>query len=286
MQAWAGISPINFGPLDEENMAWRFQFWPDTINLVHRKFKARINGDNPAIESDALAEASVAIQGLSALEYLLYDPKPGTLTNYQNQTHMCPLLKGTSTNLVTNAKILNRAWQKEFPVRWLSMDYLAAKPDYFHFQLEKVFSGIVMAIELIETKKLGAPLGIKTDGESTGYVNPWQLESWRSGTSLNQIIATLEGAQQLYHAKYGFHWYLEQTTPNTDTLNQTIEAQFAETIKTATSIQHSAFSLIQANTIMALQKLQKQVATLRKLLKTDYVNAANITFRFNAHDGD
>ena len=286
MTAWAAVSTINFGPLDEENLAWRFQFWPDTINLVHRKFKARVNGDNPAIDSQSLAEASVAIQGLSAMEYLLYDPKPGNLDYYKSQSHMCPMLQGTSTNLRNNAEKLDSAWHKEFPTRWLSLTFLEEKPDYFHFQVEKVFSGMVMAIELIETKKLGVPLGIKDTGDTSGYTNPWQLESWRSGTSLNQILATLTLSRKLYQSSRGFHWYLTQSAQQPDALNQAIRTQFDTAINTAQSIKGSAFTLIQQNNTADLYKLQAQIARLRQLLKTDYVNAAGITFRFNAHDGD
>lgn len=299
MGAWAGVSPINFGPLDEENLAWRFQFWPDPINLVQRKFRSRLGGSVDAIDPESLAQASVAIQGLSALEYLLFDETIGNLQSYQAHDHRCGILTATTHNLKHNAARLHQAWQTDYPRRWLALQHLATKPDYFHFQVEKLFSGLVMALDMISSKKLGAPLGINEDGEHTGYLNPWQLESWRSGTSLKQITATLKTCQRLYAAENGLGWYLnrnadadadapssEPKTPGHNELHLQIKKHFDQVLELATAIEQPAFQLIQQKNIKTLENLQRQVTLLRDLLKHDYAQAAAIQFRFNAHDGD
>ena len=69
--AWSRIEFLRFGPLVEENRYERISFWPDPRNVMLRQIPAvlaRYSGG----ESVDLSAQSVAVQGLPALEYLLY----------------------------------------------------------------------------------------------------------------------------------------------------------------------------------------------------------------------
>jgi len=78
MSAWQAVQWVQFGPIKQDGREWALQFWPDKKNLVGRKIKKRLNGGELMTEAD-LDNEGVVVQGLSALEYLLYDEQAKTL---------------------------------------------------------------------------------------------------------------------------------------------------------------------------------------------------------------
>ncbi|MDY0415960.1 MAG: imelysin family protein, partial [Pseudomonas sp.] len=71
--AWAALQPLLIGPLNEGNRTWQVQFWPDKKNLVARQVKQFLKA-NPEPTLADLQRGSVVVQGLSAYEYLVFDP--------------------------------------------------------------------------------------------------------------------------------------------------------------------------------------------------------------------
>lgn len=290
MQSWAALAPINFGPIDDTNTAWNFQFWPDPINLVERKFKSRILGQNPQIRAEDLASASVAIQGFSALEYLLFDPAVGSLPQYRQRPTLCPLLLGTLSNLARSTHQLNTAWQNDYPKRLLDPQREQSRPGFQKLHVESLFSGIVMALGTIRDQKLGQALSI-TKGQTAvstpgAQLNPWMLESWRSQTSLQQIEASLRFCQTLYELTPGLSTYLLTQSPPSQALDAQIRQAFKEALAQLQSQKESAFALLQRGDTQALMALYTKINHLHTLLRINYTQAAGIQFRFNAHDGD
>jgi len=88
VQAWSGIAFLRFGPLVENNRFERIFFWPDPRGIMLRQIQGQLaaagktrddagqSGATAAsgsiLDPQALATHSVAIQGMPALEYMLY----------------------------------------------------------------------------------------------------------------------------------------------------------------------------------------------------------------------
>ena len=73
VEAWSRIEIIRFGPIVEDNRLERIHFFPDRRGLGLRQVQAVLaEKDATATTAVALADKSVALQGLTALEYLLY----------------------------------------------------------------------------------------------------------------------------------------------------------------------------------------------------------------------
>jgi len=77
--AWAGAAHLTFGALSQHNRTERIHFWPDRKGLGRRQI-ARARLARPARYGDPrrLAGASVAIQGLPALEQIIATPADQT----------------------------------------------------------------------------------------------------------------------------------------------------------------------------------------------------------------
>jgi predicted lipoprotein len=78
--AWSRVEPIRFGPVERDHRHDRIFYWPDPKGLGTRQIRdALAKQDASVTEATSLAGKSVALQGLPALEYLLYGEDAASL---------------------------------------------------------------------------------------------------------------------------------------------------------------------------------------------------------------
>ncbi|MCC6736141.1 MAG: hypothetical protein IT534_08425, partial [Bauldia sp.] len=71
--AWAAVIALQIEPLAVDSRRERFFFWPDPRGITLRQVQAIVAARDPtAADPVSLAGKSAAIQGLGALEYLLF----------------------------------------------------------------------------------------------------------------------------------------------------------------------------------------------------------------------
>ena len=72
--AWAAVEFLRFGPMSQIGRPERFDFFPDPRGVTQRQVGALVaKRDATALDPATLAKKSAAVQGLAALEVLLYD---------------------------------------------------------------------------------------------------------------------------------------------------------------------------------------------------------------------
>lgn len=72
--AWGRIEFLRYGPIGEDFRAERIDFWPDKRNATTRGVAALLAADAAEPTAATIKSASAAVQGLPALERILYDP--------------------------------------------------------------------------------------------------------------------------------------------------------------------------------------------------------------------
>ncbi|TIT84015.1 MAG: peptidase M75, Imelysin, partial [Mesorhizobium sp.] len=73
VEAWSSAEIIAFGPIRENNRLERMLYWPDRKGIGLKQVQAALAGKDPTATDPAqLADKSVAMQGLGALEFVLY----------------------------------------------------------------------------------------------------------------------------------------------------------------------------------------------------------------------
>ena len=78
VDAWSAIEIIRFGPVTEENRLERMLFWPDRKGTGLKQVQAALAAkDATATDAGSLASKSVAMQGLGALEFVLFGTGAG-----------------------------------------------------------------------------------------------------------------------------------------------------------------------------------------------------------------
>ncbi len=280
MGAWLETEVIQFGPVIEENLLWQFQFWPDKKNLVQRKVEQQLQSH----AKPDISEASVVIQGLSALEYLLFEPSVNTAEQLRQQPERCQLLRDIAQHVHDNATLLkaswkpgNGSWHEQFmalpsqrqeagipnPVSTLMVNGL-------HTMLERAYKKVVL------------PLG------KNGRGNPYLAESWRSRNSLENIAANIRGARRFYDGADGFGLDdLVKASPNGSDLTIEVHQAFNQ-VERALALVPQPLSLAVTNpdSRAAVEALANDLKTLRDLFGNEIPSALGIVLSFNANDGD
>ncbi len=112
VRAWAGLDFVRFGPITRAHRLERILFWPDPRATTSRQLAAILAARKPELLTPgALAKQSVAVQGLTALEILLYDDKAplGTGTD-DASAYRCGFARAIAENLSAIAADLSAEW--------------------------------------------------------------------------------------------------------------------------------------------------------------------------------
>ena len=284
MNAWEGIQNIQFGPVTEDNQAWKVQFWPDRKNLIARKTEQFVRRDD-AISLPALQKASVVIQGLSAIEYLLYD-KPAKALVSGVPGHYCEHLGAAALNLHQVAERLYQGWHpkgENYLGHWAqpgehNLDF----PDA-NASVSAIIETLVYGVERIKRDKLQRPLGL----EEGGQPNPYLLEWWRSQQSREAILINLHSLQMLYSAGESVGLADLLAKRGADELANKITADFDLAISAIASLETSLFqNHADPAAQEALRELYEVLGRLLSALKREVPSALEITLGFNSNDGD
>jgi hypothetical protein len=205
-EAWAGIGFLRFGPMLAGHRAERIQFWPDRKGIGARQVQRAIAAkDDGATTVEALAEQSVAMQGLPAMELMLYRlpaPKDDAETAYR-----CQYLQAIAGNLSVISKELRADWGTRdggFAAVMMSPggnNSVYKTPQEAAAEVLAIFSTAIQSIQLIK-------LGPVTAGEGERLF-PKRVPFWRSGLALDNIAAEIEAMRKLHDAA-GFAGFLPE----------------------------------------------------------------------------
>ena len=111
-ESFSRLELYKFGPMVEQNRQYRLFFWPDRRG-VGAKHLQRLLAGIPESEAGQLdiAGKSVAVQGLSALERLLFDVK-NLPAESAPQCHLIPAIVENLFMLTSN---MHKEWQTDTP---------------------------------------------------------------------------------------------------------------------------------------------------------------------------
>ncbi len=268
MHAWQAAQHLRFGPALLQNRHQRFAFWPDPRNSVPRQLADLFqSGQLPGF-----ATGSVAVQGLTALERVLFDA--GEAAKLTSEPFRCTWAKAVAENLAGMAKAMQAEWRdgSAYP-----KEFIAAKGDLVPYKESKeatldLFKALHQAVELVADHKLARPLG-KTAKDQ----RPQMAELWRSRQSGPAIAIDIEAARDLFKV----------FAPRLD--NRALAADLTkrlDDLAVRTRDLDLDAALADASKRPMLEKLRADAATLKSLFAEKLAPALDIPVGFNALDGD
>ncbi|MFG1464114.1 imelysin family protein [Xanthobacter sp. DSM 24535] len=110
--AWAQVSFVTFGPVILALRADRFNMFPDKRNAVSRSIPELLaDPDETRLQPDRFGRLSAAVQGLPALERVLFEPDAAPkLVAGDDAARRCALGTAIALNLATIAKDIRAGW--------------------------------------------------------------------------------------------------------------------------------------------------------------------------------
>ena len=153
---WAEVEIFRSGPSSRDFRHERFHFWPERKNAVSRGLAA-LRADSAAATPAQVSAASAAVQGLPALERLIFDD--------EHAADRCELGPAIATNAAELAGQMQVAWT-------------TAAPSASAESRTALATDLVTSFAIIKDSKIEAVIG-KTPAD----VKPRAAEAWRSGRS-------------------------------------------------------------------------------------------------------
>lgn len=285
MDAWMEIQHVRFGPVELYLRYNRFQLWPDKHNTAERQLsKALAERDAAQLAEDKFPYASVALQGLSAFERLLYggDADATRFGGEGQDSYPCLLLEAIAHNLAQMSADVYQEWTMAKPS--YRDIVLEAEQGSSHFESSEEFSARMLnnlytSLQFIVDQKLLAPLG-STPAEA----NPRRAESWRSRRSLRNIVLNLEAAESLYLTAYSAP--LKSDKENA-ALDRDIRRAFDRTLHAARDIKQPLYDALQSpGQRQSVEQLLAAASELKRLLGGPLPSALGLSLGFNSLDGD
>lgn len=277
--AWAALQPLLIGPMAESNRAWQVQFWPDKKNLVARQVEGLLKG-TPEITPARLNKSSVVVQGLSAYEYVLFDPKID-LAEPTSKARYCPLIIAIGAHQEALAGDVLQQWQAEDGMA----EQLKSFPNERYAEAPEAVAELlrtqISALDGLK-KKLGTPLG----RQSKGHPQPYQAEAWRSKASLANLAAGLASAERIWRgtAQDGVQTLL---SAEQDELKQRIDDAYSDTRRRLAALQRPLGELLGDEAGRdELNALYDSLDALHRVQEAELAKTLGIQLGFNAHDGD
>jgi predicted lipoprotein len=276
--AWMQAQFFRLGPLGAQQRSDRFEYWPEKRNIVDKQLAALVAAkDAAALAPDKFAQASVAVQGLSALERLLYgDAARQVLSAGPDQKPRIAVIRAICHNLDAVARELRDTWEQALADPKTAAAPFSANPEEAAAQF---YAGVATGLQIVSDQKIAGPRGQTID-----KAKPKTAEQWRSGRSLKNITLNL---QALRNAAVGPHGFATLLKPDQAALKDEIAQAFDAALKAAAEAPEPL------DTAVADETGRKKVGALliavnhvRDLMKQKAPQALGIALGFNELDGD
>jgi uncharacterized protein len=279
---WSKVEILRFGPIIQDRRYERLFYWPDPKGLGTRQIKDVLAKKDPAVTEPAkLAGKSVALQGLPALEYLLYgDGSEALVQNGGDGEFRCRFAAAVAANVATIAKDVTEGWEDGAPAR---KAFFEPGPDNPVYRAPKevtleLFKAFTSGIELVRDQKLAKPLGASPE-----QAKPRLAALWRSGLAFASMAGNLEGVRALF-AKGGLAQIVGQESPGVE---NSVLFDLDRAISVLRGIGLPADEALRDVDLRAkLEALRVSLKSARDTAGDIIARGAGLSFGFNAMDGD
>jgi predicted lipoprotein len=280
VDAWSSAEIIGFGPIEENNRLERMLFWPDRKSIGLKQVQAALaDKDQTATDPAQLAGKSVAMQGLGALEFVLYGDGADALTG-KGDPYRCAYGAAVAGNIETMAGEISAAWSKPdgFAALWANPGPQNALYRDGNEAVTELVGVFINELEMVRDVRLKGFFGGKPDADK-----PKQAIYWRSQNTTNSLAANLSGIDALFEAsKLG-----DALPPDARWMAESIHIQLVNGVATAKSVQGPIDKAL-ADPAMRdkLDHFALITSSLSTLIGTRLTAEFGLTAGFSSLDGD
>ncbi len=281
--AWSRAEMLRFGPVLTANAYDRFAFWPDEKGLGLKQINAALAAkDESASSAATLNGKSVAIQGLTALEYLLYGKGAEALTKADdNGRYRCRFAAAIAENIASTAQKVNAGWADD---ACFSANLRSPNPDHPLYKTTRdvkleLFKAFTTGLKHVRDVKLARVLA-----DNPGNAQPKRAPYWRSGLTFKVIEANLQ-ALETYFNRGGYYELLALLEPG---IEKTVAADLARMRQTLHGLNDKPVekTVKTKDGWNILNGVIFELVTVQQTGGGAIARAADISIGFNSLDGD
>lgn len=278
VSAWSRIELLRLGPVTEENRIERILFWPDRKGTGLKQVQAALAAEDPSAAAPlSLAGKSVAMQGLGAMEFVLFGTGSESLAGAGG--YRCAYAAAIAANVSTIAAAVEEGWRRAngYADEWSNPG--EATP---HFRdeteaLNELLGVFVDGLELVRDQRLGF-LGASGAGD-----RPKQALFWRSGLTVESLAADLAGLSRLFEAS----GIADELPADQAWIASSIRFEFANAARAAEGVRGAIEEALRDPARRdALAYLGIVTRSLSELFGTRLAPALGLTAGFSSLDGD
>lgn len=187
--AWSGVEMFRFGPARDENRYERLFFWPDPRGRGLRQVQGILAKEDPtATDLSSLLDKSVAVQGLFALEFVLFGTGSEALAAGTPDTYACRYGETIAAAIARTTLAISDDWASETGYAALMRDAGPDNPVYrSHGEVtQELIKSCREQVQLDQQLKLAFTVGATPD-----KAKPKLAPFWRSNLTVPSIRANL-----------------------------------------------------------------------------------------------
>lgn len=279
VDAWGNIEMIRFGPILGDNNIERMFFFPDRRGKGLKRIRRLIaEQDEKTHDPVQLAKISVAAQGMSAMEYVLFGAGSEQLAQTSGEFR-CGYGRSVISNILAITKNLDTQWSgtPEFLYLWGKPGYRNPVFAKDEAAIQHLISTIVHGLEVVRDVRLAAFLKDQPDDD-----RPKSAPLWRSNNTMRLVFANINSVEKIYRTSN-----IQSFLPIESTYVANLVAdRFVELRDIVSSDLIIADALGNPNSRAKLGKLYSKVDGLINLLDQDFAGSMGMTLGFFFDDGD
>lgn len=279
VHSWASIEWFRIGPAIKKNRIERFFYFPDRKSRGLKQVqRALLKKNQSVLDVEKLQTMSVALQGLGALDFLLFGKGADDL--YTQGSFRCAFAKTISENLHKIATSVYKQWRSNQQLR----QYWQVPGQHNPFfrtnkeAMNSIIGTLIHGLESIRDTRIR--IFLRSTAEKD---RPKSAPLWRSVATIESLVANLQGLELLFNASR-IETLVSQAH---DSLGDMIRFEFKQAIHTAQHL-HAPINLLLSDeqTRGDLVHLQNTVNYLINRLNSEFAPAAGLRTGFSFGDGD
>lgn len=194
--AWSGVEMYRIGPAIKNNRQEKLFFWPDRKSIGLRQVRKLIDTqDETALATETLQKKSVAVQGMLALEYVLFGKNAEALATAKPKSYRCDYGVNISRAIQTTGQEIIDDWVSPSGYTKMMLDTGPSNPIY-RSDTEVMQDLLRISSEMIQsTKDLKI---LNTIKESPEKSKPKRAPFWRSNQTLHAYQSNLKAVETLF----------------------------------------------------------------------------------------
>jgi hypothetical protein len=279
--AWAAVEFLRFGPMSQIGRPERFDFSPDPRGVTQRQVGALIaKRDASALDPATLAKKSAAVQGLSALELLLYDDARPITGDDEEARYRCKLALAMAQSTHTLARDVLTEWDGDHGWRRRILDpgpqdtpYKTPEEPAADFA-----RALITGLQMIQDREVVPMIAAVATPDK-----PPRLPFTRSGLSARYMASGIASAKGLYETMG-----LARSVPSDKAwMPRWITAAFERLARDApAAVESIPRAKDNPDRARELRMVRFHVEGIRKLVGREIAPLVGLTIGFNELDGD